>query len=192
MPLNRQGHSAILHILMLVCLSACITSILRTYYTWKIAQSPDLSYNIVPMGMWSCAELATGIVISCLPVIPKFFQHVGPKVSKALTLRSKSTGDSGNRSTPAAPSVQVRAEKLKLPGFSTFTSLLSNTEKDTDHEMSDQETLPQEEYIQLHGEMTIPRCDSTKELIQMAAPVKLATTRDDLEKGHGREFSSRG
>ena len=147
---------------------------------------------MVPMGMWTYAELSTGIVISCLPVIPKFFQHVGPKISSALTLRSRSTKESGNESASAAPSDKVRPEKLKLPGFkNTFISFLSVTEKDSDHELYDQKALPQGEYIKLHGEAGMPRRGATKEAIQTAAAVKIATTRDDLEKGYGRESSSR-
>lgn len=32
------------------------------------------------MGLWTWAELTTGILVSCLPVVPRFFQHVGPKL----------------------------------------------------------------------------------------------------------------
>lgn len=141
------------------------------------------------MGMWASAELSTGIVISCLPVIPKFFQHVGPKLSSALTLRSKSAKDSENKSASAVSSDKVRAEKLKLPTFKhTFASVASSTsstQKDHDHEMYGRETLPQWEYAQLDEETALPRHDATRELIQMAT-TKLATTRDDLERGHGR------
>ena len=166
--------------------SACITSILRTYYTWKIVQSPDISYNMVPMGMWTYAELSTGIVISCLPVIPKFFQQVGPKLSSALTLRSKSAKDSGSESTSAAPSDKVPAEKLKLPSFKhTLAAVAPRTQKDHDLETYDQETLPKEEYVQLDEETALPRRDATRELIEMAA-ANLATTRDELERGYGR------
>ena len=136
------------------------------------------------MGMWTYAELSTGIVISCLPVIPRFFQHFGPKVHSALALRSKPTKDSDNKSASATPSDKVRAEKLRLPSFKhTFASVVSKTEKDNDHELYSQETLPKGEYAQLHEEMAIPSRDATRELIQ-TSPTKLATTRDDLEKGY--------
>lgn len=59
---------------------ACVTSILRTYYTWKILNSPDVSYNVVIMGYWTIAEITTGIVVSCLPVMPKFFHHYTSKL----------------------------------------------------------------------------------------------------------------
>lgn len=162
--------------------SACITSILRTYYTWKIVQSPDISYNMVPMGMWTYAELSTGIVISCLPVIPKFFQYIGPKVSSAFTLRSEYMKDSGIESASATPWDKVRAEKLKLPSFKhTFASIASTAEKDNGHELNSQQSLPKGEYVMLHEDAALPR----RELNPMPA-ARLAATRDDLESGNGR------
>ena len=132
--------------------------------------------------MWTYAELSTGIVISCLPVIPEFFQHVGPKLSSALTMRSKTTKHSGNESASGTPSDKVRPEKFKLPSFKPpFSSVVSNTEKDTDHDLYSQESLPKGEYVMLHEETALP----SRELSQMPA-ARLATTRDDLERGYGR------
>ena len=51
--------------------------------------------------------------------------------------------------------------------------------------MYSQQSLPKGEYVQLHEETAIPRRDATRELIQMPT-AKLATTRDDLERGYGR------
>ena len=67
---------------------ACITSILRTYYTWKIINSPDITYNMIIMGLWAYAEITIGIVVSCLPVVPKFFKHIGPKIYATFSLGS--------------------------------------------------------------------------------------------------------
>ncbi|CAF9943344.1 MAG: hypothetical protein ALECFALPRED_011122 [Alectoria fallacina] len=137
---------------------------------------------MVRMGMWTYAELSTGIVISCLPVIPKFFQHVGPKLSSALTTRSKTTKHSGNKSASGTPSDKVRPEKFKLPSFKTpFPSVISSTENDTDHELYSQQSLPKRDYAVLHEETAL----SSRELSQVPA-ARLATTRDDLERGYGR------
>ena len=168
-------------------LSACITSVLRTYYTWKIVQSPDISYNMVQMGMWTYAELSTGIVISCLPVIPKFFQHVGPQVSRALTSRhQKLTKESNNSESSASEksSDPVRDERLRLPSFKhTFASVLSsNRDGDGDHELCSQPSLPTKEYLMLHEETAVPRRDSARDLVSMPQ-AKVATMRDDLERG---------
>lgn len=169
----------------MILISACITSILRTYYTWKIAQSPDISYNVVRMGLWTSAEFTTGIIISCFPVIPKFFQHIGPKVSSALILRSKVMKNSSRESASAPPSDKPRAERLKLPSFKhTFTSIFSNAETDDGYELYSQQVLPKAEHVQLHEETAMPRRDATRESNQRPA-AKVATTRHDLERGYG-------
>lgn len=137
------------------------------------------------MGMWTCAELSIGIIISCLPVIPKFFQHIGPKVSSAFTRKPESTKDSNHKPASATPSDQARLEKVKLPSFKhTSVSIVSNTEKDEGHDLYSQQALPEGKYVQLHEEMAVPRPDATKELMQLPS-AKLPTTRDDLERGYG-------
>ena len=61
-------------------LRACVTSILRTYYAWQIVKSPDVTYNMLFMGLWAYAEISIGIIVSCLPVFPKFLKHINLKV----------------------------------------------------------------------------------------------------------------
>lgn len=173
--------------------SACVTSVLRTYYTWKTVQSPDKSYNIVPMGLWVCAELSAGICISCLPVTPKLLKHIGPKLSSALTtLKSRSTkasADSGSVSPAKLKSSQrAEGEKLKHPGFNlTLTSLFSSgAKKEDDHELYDQQSVPKREYALLHEESEISMRDDTPGELSQVPPVNLSTMRDDLERGFGR------
>ena len=67
-----------------------MTSILRTYYIWETIKSPDYSYNLFSVGVWSNAEIAIGIIVSCLPVFPKFFRHIGPKIHATFTIESLS------------------------------------------------------------------------------------------------------
>ena len=164
-------------------LSACISSILRTYYTWKIAGSADISYNMVPVGLWATAELATGFIISCLPVIPKFFQHMWPKVSRALSVLSNFRKDSKIVSTPSVPVEEPPwSLKLKLPSFKhTFASVFSYTEKEDVQELHDYLTQPKRHYAILPEQTAVPRREAAMELSQMPA-ARLATRRDDLER----------
>ncbi len=69
--------------------SACLTSIIRTYYRWKVVTSPDVSYNMNVMGIWTYAEIAIGIIISCTPVLPIFCKKFGSKVSGPISFRSR-------------------------------------------------------------------------------------------------------
>ena len=157
--------------------SACISSILRTYYTWKMVGSPDMSYNIIFVVLWTFAELATGFIISCLPVIPKFFQHVYPKVSRALGGISKSKKDSEIELARVVPAEELeRNLGIKLPSFKkTFASVFSYTEKDDD------QTQPEGEYAILSEEVVVPRPEAATELSQLPA-ARLATRRYDLER----------
>ena len=145
------------------------------------------------MGLWTYAELSTGVCISCLPVIPKFFQHVAPKLSSALTtLKPRfTTKNSANKETASAAKSQslqrAEREKLKLPSFTnTFTSLFSSVAKEDDHELSDQQSLPREEYELLHEESAVLRRYNTPRELSQMPPVNFARMRDDLEKGCGR------
>ena len=47
---------------------------------------------VARFGLWSGAELSIGIIVGCFPVMPRFFQHVGPKVSGAFPFRSSGIG----------------------------------------------------------------------------------------------------
>ena len=95
--------------------SACVTSIARVYYSWKFRGSPDISYNVTGLGLWTWAEIATGLIVSCLPVLPKFFQHISPKLHRLPTFgwKSRSTfrhtpGSSGVTSTTLVSSNHER------------------------------------------------------------------------------------
>ena len=72
-----------------------MASIIRTYYTWVAAYATDESYSLVVLSFCAAAELAIGIIVGSLPVMPKFFQHVSVKVSNALSFMSKSAIKSG-------------------------------------------------------------------------------------------------
>ena len=51
--------------------------------------SPDISYNIMILGIWTWAEATSGILVSCLPIMPKFFQHMAPKLQGAFASMSR-------------------------------------------------------------------------------------------------------
>lgn len=63
---------------------ACITSIVRIYYAVRILQTSDTTYNLVLLGLWSHIEITCGIVCGCLPVLPRFFVALQPRVPMFL------------------------------------------------------------------------------------------------------------
>ena len=61
--------------------SACITSVVRLYYSIKLTRSVDVAYRVTFIGYWTIAEVAMGIICSCLPIMPKLIQHLRVKAS---------------------------------------------------------------------------------------------------------------
>ena len=58
---------------------------MRTYSSWRFVESSDKSYECGRFGLWGNAELAVGIITGCLPTMPRFVQHVGPKLHSAFS-----------------------------------------------------------------------------------------------------------
>ena len=83
---------------VLTLLRACIASIFRTIYSFRLAQGPDVSFNVVVLALGGLTELAIGVVVACLPVLPRFFQHHKSSLSTKLSSQSWSrVTTSGNR-----------------------------------------------------------------------------------------------
>lgn len=64
--------------------------------------SPDISWNIAIMGLWTWAEMSVGVLVCCLPVTPKFFSFVNPKFQSMVTSLLRTTtgrSSSGNNNS---------------------------------------------------------------------------------------------
>lgn len=57
---------------------------MRIYYAIRILQTGEMTYNFVVLGLWSHAEITFGIICSCLPVLPRFFLALRPKILMLL------------------------------------------------------------------------------------------------------------
>ena len=71
--------------LIFVVNSACVTSVLRTYYTWRVVESHDINWELLPMGLWTWAEISIRIIVGCLPTLPRFIQHIRTKIDLKLS-----------------------------------------------------------------------------------------------------------
>ena len=60
------------------------------------------------MGLWTGAELTSGIIVSCLPVTPRFFQYLGPKVHGVFSDLFSSSAGSESRLTMGSQSESRR------------------------------------------------------------------------------------
>ncbi len=141
-----------------------------------------MTYNMCIMGLWAYAEISIGIIVSCLPVLPKFFTHVGPKIYVSLSLgnlsgivlRPKVTSIGKTNKTATSSGVRRAFTEPKSKGGMT------ETWNDSDHssELNGQ-------YIALDDyDMQAPKSAAMKRLTQTLADGP-ATRREDLESGKG-------
>jgi hypothetical protein len=59
--------------LMLTIISACITSVMRLVESVRTLDNPDISISLMPVSLWARAEVSAGLIVSCLPLLPRFF-----------------------------------------------------------------------------------------------------------------------
>ncbi|KAH8435317.1 uncharacterized protein LDX57_012947 [Aspergillus melleus] len=75
MPLSRRiAVSAV----FLVGVMACTASVVRLAYTVVLMKTKNISYYAYLSGIWTIPELSMGIVVACLPVLPKFIKSLDP------------------------------------------------------------------------------------------------------------------
>ena len=153
-------------------------SIVRTYYTWQLAVSPDRSYLLAAHGLCSDAELSVGVLIGCFPIMPKFFQHIGPKLSEALSFRSKTTSNNGDNLGHRSMTTETHT-LAKIGNPVTKLQVRSGVVESCN-----------DPYAQVHGERyawngsEASQLQAVTELIPIQVPVaKVATRRGDLEFG---------
>ncbi|KAL9070876.1 MAG: hypothetical protein Q9157_005669 [Trypethelium eluteriae] len=64
---------------------ACVSSAMRLVESIKTDSATDISYALVPVYLWAVAEVASGLIVCCLPFIPRFFRRSPPQTSTAGT-----------------------------------------------------------------------------------------------------------
>ena len=84
----------------------------------KLLKVRDASYMFMKMDFWTIAEVAIGIIVSCAPVLPKFFSHFLPRIyGKFSTLRSKASRSSDHE--PTKHSITIEKPEASL-GFKKY------------------------------------------------------------------------
>ncbi|KAL8885343.1 MAG: hypothetical protein Q9205_001018, partial [Flavoplaca limonia] len=64
--------------------TACIASIMRMVNNVQYAQTQDYTFRLTAVALWTLGEIASGMVCSCLPVVPAFFRHYMPKLTSSF------------------------------------------------------------------------------------------------------------
>lgn len=150
-------------------------SVIRTKYSWRVTETTDASVSEIVMGLWTWAEIAIGILISCVPVLPKFLKHFGSKIGRYLTLGSRTpTARTSYNKHVNRVFAKVRgvydSEKYFPQQCDRPNSLALSTEPE------DSKGLPKGKYITLNDlENPSDKRETTE----------IPTKRDDLENGIG-------
>ncbi|KAF2830743.1 hypothetical protein CC86DRAFT_434629 [Ophiobolus disseminans] len=79
---------------------ACLSSMIRLENNLRFKKSIDVTHDLSGIALWTNAELTSGLLCACLPVVPAFFRHYVPKVratlSGSLSKKSRSLTRSGD------------------------------------------------------------------------------------------------
>ncbi|KAF6239014.1 hypothetical protein HO173_002886 [Letharia columbiana] len=95
---------------------ACIASILRLIYLVPLTRTKDYTYTKIKSILWVDAEIACGLLCSCLVVLPRLYQHLS---SVAPNGRNGGlTHGMADQSTRVnAPSRRLRSQWVHLDGM---------------------------------------------------------------------------
>ena len=95
--------------------SACAASIIRTTYAEAINESPDRTYNLCAVGLWTYAEIAIGIIVACLPVTPRFFKSIRNSLHFGYIFKSanESSSDSAGLKWETKSSAKLKGRFTK-------------------------------------------------------------------------------
>ena len=157
-----------------------MASIIRAYYTWIVARDTDYSYRLVALFLCAPAELAIGIIVGSLPVMPKFFQHASFKASEALSYGSKSAVKPGQDSKGITNAHKANGLASIKRAFAKYKagSDVTGSWGDLHYPRADHHG----EYLTL-TEFDLSSLQATGSLQPQALSGGTATRREDLEYG---------
>ncbi|THC98614.1 hypothetical protein EYZ11_001892 [Aspergillus tanneri] len=92
---------------------ACAASIVRLAYTVVLYHTDNVSYYSFLAGLWTIPELSMGIMVACLPVMPRFFKSFDPE--QRLTCLGSSLQDSLSGGTRHRSQHSKTASKTSYP-----------------------------------------------------------------------------
>ena len=134
------------------------------------------------MGIWSCAEITSGILVSCFPSMPRFFQHFGPKIYGTHSLWSKLKSRPKRKSVfsgSSSGSKAVLAQKLSFDRQlgAIDISLMQNDPCNSKSELKD-------EHLEVGARQSMPQDHETfiYGTTSLAVPFT-STRRNELETG---------
>ncbi|KAI9930901.1 hypothetical protein MW887_010552 [Aspergillus wentii] len=112
-------------------LFGCVSSLMRLIVSVQNKDSDDKTYDWFPEFLWTTAEIASGIIASCLPALPKFFRfYFRRAVTKISQLSTKGSSHEGKKQSKTRPRSSSRALRNQKWSRGTNTTELSSWELD--------------------------------------------------------------
>lgn len=68
--------------------SACSAAAARLYYSIDLYRTKDFTWGATMMGMWVAAEICSGFLVACIPVLPRFFKSLPFLVRMGSSIRT--------------------------------------------------------------------------------------------------------
>ena len=128
------------------------------------------------MGYWTWTELSVGIVVGCLPTMPKFFQHIGPKIRHRVLGTAPENASSAEVDTPEGHGLA----SFQRPFAKYGVGLSVSDSRDESYSTCKQ---PRSEYVVLDEVDASPRKGSSASEETGYQGKAIATVREDLEYG---------
>ena len=136
------------------------------------------------MGYWTWTELSIGIIVGCLPTMPKFFQHIGPKLRHSILGTRPEIVSGAEAGTPKG---HVLA-RFQRPFAKYGVGVSVYDERNESYIECKQ---PRSEYVVLdEGELSERKGSGASEGTEYQGK-GVVTVRDDLEYGQNTSRSGR-
>lgn len=168
---------------------------MRLYYAVRIQQTGDVTWQSGPMGLWTLAEFTITIICGCMPVIPKFFQTVGPKIYSS---------SKGSSSLGPSKGSKISGTSAKRSGAGGSEGFLTDSNEAQRQPHGKYDSLDENELEMVAGKgstfssvsesikslpsspgekaMSQQQIVSEKKRSQILRTVRIETRRDDLER----------
>lgn len=107
--------------------SACVLSIIRTYYLFQLVGSADRSYRITIHYLWTSGEIAAGVIISCLPILPRLVRTYAPRIHSVFWSNGKM-----HDMTPVPSSMREKKRPNELNNWHELQTDISDNDPSLD------------------------------------------------------------
>jgi hypothetical protein len=96
---------------------ACVTSVMRLVESIRSLDNHDITVSLVPVSLWAVAEVSSGLVVCCLPLIPRLFGRRNARTRLEVSEPSEyaglnSKGDSQSHNVGYDPSLHSNASQI--------------------------------------------------------------------------------